>query len=304
MPTAAGGVCAGPECATASTQPEGRLLTGALYGAVVAVICGVLWAVLGIFSGREFAYAAWGIGAAVGWAVHAGCRSASARAGMVAALLAFGALAIGKVVYVEHYRGKAIEIASDFSCAEVFHGGAHPERMTPEMLADYQLLQEYESGETEDAFARLKNQDGEIGDLEYSELLDGTREAHRRNVEVRSRKLAALPEAELSLVQKNTVREIMTIALGEEMIADGRIREGDPITYRRASRQLAVLSEAERTALAERIYGMLRSSEVPDRWESVRESCSAFDLLWLALAVGTAWMLAAKDRGKSADRPA
>ena len=85
---------------SATVQTAKRLGLALVVGGVTAVACGALWAWIGILTGYEIGYVAWGIGALVGVVVAKFAQDQSAMVGLGAVGVALLALLIGKLMLI------------------------------------------------------------------------------------------------------------------------------------------------------------------------------------------------------------
>lgn len=70
-------------------------------GILVGIPAAVVWALIAYFTGFEIGWAAWGVGAIVGYAVAKSAHEPSASLGPTAAVIAVGSLLLAKVLILE-----------------------------------------------------------------------------------------------------------------------------------------------------------------------------------------------------------
>lgn len=186
-------------------------------GLVAALVGGVAWAAIALLANLEIGWAAWGVGALVGFAMARTTRRRSRGLAVTAALLALLGLVAGKGFVVAGSAGSVTE--------EIL--------ASPEWMEGATAWRLYEAREL--APATL-------------EELDGLR----------------------------ATGDTVSDALWANMRAQ-------------AADRLATMPEAERRAIAdEAARGMVRELGLVD---GIRAQLSLFDLLWMILALGTAFRM-------------
>jgi hypothetical protein len=204
------------ESRTLSTQDD-RLPLALAAGLVAALLGGVGWAAIVLFTSYEIGWAAWAIGGLVGFAMTRATPARSKKLAVAAATLALVGLLAGKAFVA---LGSAGVIADELTA-------------TPEYLAGGVAWQMYDAGELAPATMQA---------LEFAEDAGDT----------------------------------LSDALWEDMLAQ-------------ASARIASMSDEERQAVADEIA----SNYVAQMGlvEGVVTQLSGFDLLWIVLALGTAFQM-------------
>lgn len=186
-------------------------------GLVAAIVGGLVWAGIVLFTNYEIGWVAWGIGVLVGLAMARTTRARSRPLALAAGALALVGLIAGKGFVVA---GSTGSVADELVA-------------TPEYMAGAIAWDMYSTGELE----------------------AGTMEAIRAT---------------------EAAGDTLSDAVWEEMLAQAEAR-------------LAVMTPADRQAFADEIAaGMVNQMGLVG---GIRSQLSGFDLLWLFLAVGTAFQM-------------
>jgi len=264
----------------------GAIIGGAIGGAVGAGI----WAAVGYFSGAEVGWVAWGIGllAGLGAAIGNAGRGGTV-AGGTAAILALASVLAGKWLVAAAYAHDAfdadelaISYVADVMVWERLDAGGVVPTVAPgdgSSVADYY---------PDDIWAKAVAQ------------WEATDESQRRRL--RAVPALANPDWVLSWIADQVVAEHMRegreLAWPEGATVENGVREADypPDVWREAEARWAAMPADEQAAFeasvfetARRNLDMMRKSATETGFMS---SFSPYDVLWLALAVITAFQIA------------
>lgn len=117
-----GGVGAGADGAQAEAaapfeEERPRIALGALFGAAGAVGAMAAWSAIIYFTGYEIGFAAWGVGAVIGFATLVGVRRGDAVMGVMAGALAVLAIVGGQVLVVRTHLDRMIHGEAELAYA-------------------------------------------------------------------------------------------------------------------------------------------------------------------------------------------
>jgi hypothetical protein len=196
---------------------DDRTLLALAAGLVAALLGGLGWAAIVLFTQYEIGWVAWGIGALVGVAMGRATPARSGKLAVAAAVLALVGLLAGKAFVAGGSTGNIADELTE----------------NPEYMAGVVAWDMYDSGEL---------------DAETMAAIEATDDAG----------------------------DTLSDALWSDMLAQANTR-------------LESMTEADRRAIAEvAATGIVTQMSVVD---GVRAQLSGFDLLWLFLAVGTAFQM-------------
>lgn len=200
-----------------SAPPDDRTPLALAAGLVAALVGGLVWAGIVLFTDYEIGWVAWGIGLLVGVAMARTTRARSPSLAVAAGALALVGLIAGKGFVV---------VGSTGSVADELLA-------TPEYMAGAMAWDMYSAGELE---------------VETMDAIRATQEAG----------------------------DTLSDAVWEEMLAQ-------------ADARLAIMTPGDRQAFADGVAaGMVNQMGLVG---GIRSQLSGFDLLWLFLAVGTAFQM-------------
>ncbi len=308
----------------------GRFVLTLIVGAVAAVLGGLIWGQLGIWSDREFGWIAWLIGLAIGLTVRGVSGTQSIRNGVMAALLAGGGILIGKAIIMEHIfqtyaAGELQFVEANYSLL----AGKPSEAQLTELLTARMV----ETGELPDADAELTQMESDEVDPEssaWNQAYTRAEEQRSRNREVAQVKLKTMSDKEREMLTEQAFDQAFVAFMLADYLERGELKsqmddealaelyssaditaekiqeahmlymlESDRL-QRETLRKVAALTPAERTQAEAKMKAAYEDTIATYHKEVRRmiykDMFGVMDILFFALALFSAFQLATRER--------
>ncbi len=302
-------------------KTAGRFGLAVAIGLAISLICGMIWAAIVVVSNVESSWLAIAIGVATGFAVRKLTPERSLRTGMVAILLALAGLAVGKILTVE-YQIRA-SVREEMQTRYFVKDDTLPALLANELV---------KAGELPDPDQKLNQLKAEGIDADWAMYQQAEQEAKRQtaaNFDEAANRMANWTDEQRDEYRQFQQTQPLVFYLIGQKITDGEytpsltkeeidafqaraddLREEE---YRQLSEyiqqyqtlydeqweqvialQPSDLDELRSRAARDDTAMRLASYTLSDRLEILKIFFSAHDLLWAALALISAYQLAAR----------
>lgn len=300
----------------------GKLGLAVFVGAAAALLSGIIWAAIAVWTKMEIGWIACLVGLITGIAVCLVTPERSARMGVLAVLLATVGMLTGKLLTAEYFiRDSArslTEMAGNLSKLDKNAAKQFQDMALMGLLAEEML----DNGEIKDSsaeLAKLAPKKGETESKEYQEASQKALAQSQQNIEAVKSKFKKLSSADKARLKKKLERLPLLLPLKDEMIANGEIPKPDerleklaPKSFdeepseeyleamqknmaqemesmKKVRQKLYALSDEEAERLKDEL-GSTFASRI-SYWDKLKMVTSWWDVLWYLLAVSTAWGL-------------